>query len=84
MHRAHLHKVLHDKVVELGVPVHLASTVVRYDLNDALFVLESGVEVRADLIVAADGESPYVFGAWPALMLGASRLEIYCQTYDPR
>lgn len=55
-HRADLHKVLYDKVVDLGVPVHLGSTVSWYSLDEPLFVLKSGEEIHADLVVAADGE----------------------------
>lgn len=59
-HRAHLHEVLHEKAVELGIPVHLGSSVVRYSLDEASFQLQSGEQVTTDLVVAADGAYLYV------------------------
>ena len=56
-HRAHLHQVLHEKIVELGVPVMLSSRIKEYQLDgkQAGIVLESGERAEADLVVAADG-----------------------------
>jgi len=56
-HRAHLHEILHQKAVELGVAIRLASRVQKYNLDEPSFVLDGGEVVRADLIVAADGMS---------------------------
>jgi flavin-dependent dehydrogenase len=58
-HRAHLHQVLHEKVVELGVEVFLDSRVREYLVDEEEgegmgLVLESGEVVRGDLVVAAD------------------------------
>ena len=56
-HRAHLHELLHQKAVELGVEVFLGSTVTKYDLEKPKIQLDGEKEIEADLIVAADGES---------------------------
>ena len=58
-HRAHLHRVLHEKVVALDVPVRLSSRIREYVLGRerAGVVLENGEMVVADLVVAADGMS---------------------------
>jgi flavin-dependent dehydrogenase len=58
-HRAHLHQVLHEKVVELGVEVFLDSRVREYlgEEEEGVgmgVVLERGVVVGGDLVVAAD------------------------------
>ena len=54
-HRADLHRVLHDKAVDLGVVVKLGSTVVGYKPDEPALILKSGAEICLDLIVAADG-----------------------------
>jgi salicylate hydroxylase len=56
-HRAHLHQVLHEKVIELDVPVFVESKVTEYQLEgqEVAIILESGERLTADLIVAADG-----------------------------
>ena len=54
-HRAHLHEVLHERVEELGVPVHLQKRVVNYDSSEGLVNLEDGNIIKADLVIAADG-----------------------------
>lgn len=57
-HRADLHRVLHDKVVELDIPINLGSSIVWYSLKEAQIGFESGEKINADLIVAADGDKP--------------------------
>ncbi|KAL6250173.1 hypothetical protein RBB50_002474 [Rhinocladiella similis] len=54
-HRAHLHAVLHQKTVELGVPIKLATRIERYQPDLPCIVLADGTVVKADLILAADG-----------------------------
>ena len=54
-HRAHLHEILHQKAVELGMVIRLGSKVEKYDLDTTSFALASGEVIDADLIVAADG-----------------------------
>ncbi|KIW68827.1 hypothetical protein PV04_04747 [Phialophora macrospora] len=54
-HRAHLHEILHQKAVELGVVVRLASRVEKYNPDEPSFDLAGGETVKADLVVAADG-----------------------------
>jgi salicylate hydroxylase len=56
-HRAHLHEILHQKAVELGVVIRLSSRVEKYDADEPSFVLAGGETVKADLVVAADGRS---------------------------
>jgi salicylate hydroxylase len=56
-HRAHLHEILHQKAVELGVVIRLSSRVEKYDADEPSFVLVGGETVKADLVVAADGRS---------------------------
>lgn len=58
-HRAHLHSALYERAVELGVTVRLGSRVVHYDPTMPSASLASGDTFKADLIVAADGESRY-------------------------
>ena len=57
IHRAHLHDVLHQRAIELGVSVKLNSGVTNYDLDAGSFSQQDGTTVYADLIVAADGET---------------------------
>ncbi|EXJ56370.1 uncharacterized protein A1O5_12637 [Cladophialophora psammophila CBS 110553] len=54
-HRAHLHEVLHDRTVELGVPVYLSKRVQKYDTQNGEVTFDDGNLIKADLIVAADG-----------------------------
>ena len=56
IHRAHLHEVLHERAVRLGVPIKLGCKVSKYDPSEGSFTQQDGTTVRADLIVAADGE----------------------------
>ena len=60
IHRAHLHELLHEKVVELGIQVRLRSKVAHYDLDEPRIVLEDGCVIQADFVVAADGEFCYI------------------------
>lgn len=55
-HRAHLHQVLHEKVVELGVDIKLATRIEKYEPDQTSIVLADGSVIEADLVIAADGE----------------------------
>jgi salicylate hydroxylase len=55
-HRAHLHEVLHQAAVELGVPIHLQKKVVKYGVEEGSVTFEDGLVVKPDLVVAADGK----------------------------
>ncbi|KAJ5673977.1 hypothetical protein N7462_009416 [Penicillium macrosclerotiorum] len=55
IHRANFHAALHQRALELGVTVKLASRVVNYDPQGPILTLEDGTFASADLIVAADG-----------------------------
>lgn len=74
-HRAHLHAVLHQKTVELGVPIKLATRIERYQPDLPCIVLADGTVVKADLILAADGNenSPKGAANW---MLTESRNQV--------
>ena len=54
-HRAHLHEILHERAVALGVEVRLGKTVKSYSLAEPSVELEDET-VHADIIIAADGE----------------------------
>ena len=54
-HRAHLHQVLHEAVVDLGVPIKLSSRILNYNMEAPSIALEDGSQIYADLVVAADG-----------------------------
>ena len=54
-HRAHLHEVLHQGAVDLGVIVHLKKKVEDYGVEEGSVTFEDGSVVNADLVVAADG-----------------------------
>lgn len=56
-HRAHLHSALYERALELGVTVRLNSRVSSYDPQAPSATLFNGQTFKADLIVAADGES---------------------------
>lgn len=56
-HRAHLHEVLHERTQELGVRVVLSQKAAEYDSEKGTVAFADGEVVKADLIVAADGEN---------------------------
>lgn len=64
VHRAHLHEALYQRAIELGASVELGCRVKEYEESRGSLVLESGLKVHGDLIVAADGRSmsPYAVG----------------------
>lgn len=55
IHRADFHAALHERALDLGVKVKLASRVLEYEPEEPSIVIENGSKVSADLIVAADG-----------------------------
>ncbi|KAH7407169.1 salicylate hydroxylase [Cadophora sp. MPI-SDFR-AT-0126] len=55
VHRADIHRILHEACVRAGVKVRLGCRVVGYDVEGGGVTLESGEELRADLVVACDG-----------------------------
>lgn len=54
-HRVDLHNALREMCVEIGVKVHEKVTVVKYDAQEGIVMLEDGKNLRADVVVAADG-----------------------------
>lgn len=55
VHRADLHKILHEAVVARGVELRLNSRVQEYAVEDGWVRLESGEKLQGDLVVACDG-----------------------------
>lgn len=57
IHRANFHTALHQRALDQGVTIKLASRVVEYNPQRPSITLEDGSSALADLIVAADGMS---------------------------
>lgn len=57
IHRAHFHDALYRRALELGVDVRVDSRVMKYNLEAPSVELFTGKTVKADFIVAADGEA---------------------------
>jgi salicylate hydroxylase len=55
LHRVDLQVALYERAKQLGVEVRLGARVADVDFETPLIQLESGEELRSDLIVAADG-----------------------------
>ncbi|KAL1595337.1 hypothetical protein SLS60_010028 [Paraconiothyrium brasiliense] len=55
VHRAHFHEALHQRALQLGVVVKLGCKVVKYNEKQGSVMLDNGIMVRGDLVVAADG-----------------------------
>lgn len=55
VHRADLHRILHEAVVARGVELRLNSRVQQYAVDDGWVKLENGEKLQGDLVVACDG-----------------------------
>ena len=55
IHRADIHRILHEHVVRAGVELKLTSRVVSYDFEGGSITLQNGCKETADLIIAMDG-----------------------------
>jgi salicylate hydroxylase len=44
-----------DRVIELGVPIHMGTSVVSYSEDDPSVTLATGEVVHADIVIGADG-----------------------------
>lgn len=55
VHRADLHRILHEAVVAKGVEVRLNSRVQGYEIEEGWVQLVSGEKLQGDLVVACDG-----------------------------
>ncbi|THC91729.1 hypothetical protein EYZ11_008803 [Aspergillus tanneri] len=55
IHRAELHNVLYQHVLEQGVNIRLGSRVVDYDMDTPTITFETCEVVQPDLVVAVDG-----------------------------
>lgn len=55
VHRADLHRILHEHAVQKGVEIRLRSAVEAYGMEEGWVMMGSGERLKADLIVACDG-----------------------------
>ena len=55
IHRADIHRILHEHAVKAGAQLRLNSRVIRYDFEGGRVELASGEQLQADLVVAVDG-----------------------------
>lgn len=55
VHRADIHRILHDHCVQKGVTIRLKSRVKEWDFEEGSVLLVDGQSMQADLIVACDG-----------------------------
>ncbi|PSN59395.1 salicylate hydroxylase [Corynespora cassiicola Philippines] len=55
VHRADLHRILHEHAVNRGVEFRLNSRVVEYGFEEGWLRLDNGEKLEADLVVACDG-----------------------------
>lgn len=55
LHRGDLHEVLHQRAKALGVKIVMGAKVKNYDWDAPSAHLEDGSEIKADVILAADG-----------------------------
>ncbi|KAF1962313.1 salicylate hydroxylase [Byssothecium circinans] len=55
VHRADLHRILHEHAVSKGVQIKLNSRIIEYGVEDSWVLLENGDKLEADLVVACDG-----------------------------
>lgn len=62
VHRARLHDVLKSTAISLGGVLHTSSKVLQVDPETPTLTLSDGREIKADLIVGADGI--YVSCSW--------------------
>ena len=69
VHRGDLHEMLYKRARDLGVVFRLGSKIVDYDTERPSIRLESGENVHADLVVAADGALFIMVVQTPLLIL---------------
>lgn len=55
VHRADLHRVLHEHAVRAGAKIRLNSRVVAYEFERGSITLRDGETISADLVIAMDG-----------------------------
>jgi salicylate hydroxylase len=55
IHRADIHRILHEHAVRAGAKLRLSSKVIRYDFEGGRVELASGEELQGDLVIAVDG-----------------------------
>jgi len=55
IHRADVHKVLHEHAVNAGVDIRLNSRIVDYDFEHGSITLQNGTTETANLVIAMDG-----------------------------
>ncbi|EXJ53392.1 uncharacterized protein A1O5_13381 [Cladophialophora psammophila CBS 110553] len=54
-HRGDFHQILSRYAVDIGVKLHMATTVSRYDNTKPSIILESGEEIESDVVICGDG-----------------------------
>ncbi|KAH7357237.1 hypothetical protein BKA65DRAFT_580687 [Rhexocercosporidium sp. MPI-PUGE-AT-0058] len=64
IHRADIHRILHEHGVKAGVKVRLGCKVVGYDFEGGEVTSESGEVLKADLVIAIDGIKSSARGAF--------------------
>ncbi|KAL2072975.1 hypothetical protein VTL71DRAFT_10299 [Oculimacula yallundae] len=79
VHRADLHRIMHEHAVEKGVKIRLGSRVTTYDFDGGEITLASGEVIKADLIVACDGIKSFARGKF----LGTGAEEVPNQWIEP-
>ena len=75
IHRADIHRILHEHAVKAGVKVCLGSKVVKYDVEGGKLWLADGQEMNADLVVACDGIHSFARGVLHNALGGGDGLE---------
>ncbi|CZR65127.1 uncharacterized protein PAC_15027 [Phialocephala subalpina] len=75
LHRADLHDVLLAKARELGVEITMGAKVKSFDWQAPSASLEGGEAVRADVILAADGQLPVACASRDARKIGGTTLQ---------
>ncbi|KZT51429.1 FAD/NAD(P)-binding domain-containing protein [Calocera cornea HHB12733] len=54
-HRGDYHQAFIDRVLELGIPIHMGTNVAKYNEDDPSVTLDSGEIAQADIVIGADG-----------------------------
>jgi len=55
IHRADIHRILHEHAIKAGAQLRLNSRVIKYDFERGDVTLSDGEQLHADLVIAVDG-----------------------------
>ena len=69
LHRADYQRVLYDATINAGVKVEFGKKVVGYDFYIPSLILEDGMRVSSDLIIAADGIASSILQDMPLAVM---------------